>query len=519
MVMTARKKTFSEILESTEQMSDRELQQLIIKATKQKKQTGSYEKQMFRINNINLEDHLKEAGMGHSCPKCGSTLIVSNGRRENGVQRLMCSDCHHSFTYFTGTILEKTKYSWNAWIEIVYLMLHNASVQMIKENLESEYLLSSITKQTILNWQNKIIEACKELDAPVLSGIVECDETGFREAQKGSKELKDPLHPKEKRAPRVRKETSQLGSLGPEWNNVLCAVDHNGHVIAKHIGVGAAKAIDFDTHIAPHLSGVSYLCSDANGIYDKWCKKNNILHYVRPSYYPARLAECKGNKDMIEKYYNDQMLDYILEYGSFTMGYKQFCQIKKENELSLAHVNEFHSLLKNDIRTGKRNVSSKNLDGWIAWECMRVNWRADHETLPSTRKDAEKIFTMILQTKRNILIKDIRKRKADFSHLSAQYVSNLEKKTEQARKKKQNYKYYLTSEAFNENFNTREFLQKLPVSQLKLLARKCGMKKFYGAKKGKTWQLMKEIEKQPDLKDAIDSLIADWGMTKDEDSQ
>ena len=45
------------------------------------------------------------------------------------------------------------------------------------------------------------------------------------------------------------------------------------------------------------------------------------------------------------------------------------------------------------------------------------------------------------------------------------------------------------------------------------------MKKFYGAKKGKTWQLMKEIEKQPDLKDAIDSLIADWGMTKDEDSQ
>lgn len=517
--MALTNKAFDEIIDSLEKMNDRQLQQVITKGIKEKKFTGIYKTKLARVNNINLEEHLKNAGMGHICPRCGSTLIVSTGRRENGVQRLKCQSCGHRFTYFTDTILEKTKYTWDGWIEVVYLMLQNASVDTIKANLEASYLVPSIHRQTILLWINKITEACKELEQPILSGVVECDETGFRESQKGSKDLKDPLHPKEKRAPRMRKKASELGALGPEWNNVLCAIDHSGHVIAKHIGVGAAKEIDFDTYIAPHLGSVSYLCSDANGLYDKWCRKNSTLHYIRPSYYVDRLKECKGDKDMIEKYYNQQMLDYILEYGTFNMGYKQFCKIRKENSLSLAHVNEFHSMLKNDIRTGKRNVSSKNLDGWIAWECMCVNWRADHGKLPSTRNDAEKIFVQLLQTKRNILVKEIRTRKVDFTHVSSQYISNLEKKTEQARKKKQNYRVYLTSEAFNENFNTREFLQRLPVSQLKLLARKCGMKKFYGAKKGRTWALMKEVEKQPDLKDAIDSLIADWGTTNNEDAQ
>lgn len=517
--MTAKKKTLEEMLQSTESMTDRELQQLITKAIKEKGTREPYKKQLSIINNINIEEHLKQMDMGHSCPKCGSTLIVSDGRRENGVQRLRCQDCGHRFTYFTGTILEKTKYSWDAWIEVIHLMLHNASVQMIKENLEADYLLFGITKQTILNWQNKTIEACRALGKPTISGVVECDETVFHEAQKGSRELKDPIHPKETRKPRKRKTASKLGSLGPEWNNVMCAVDHSGHVVAKYVGVGAAKATDFNAYIAPHLSGVSYLCSDANGLYDKWCKRNNILHYVRPSNYVDVLAECKGDEPTIEKYYNEQRLDYILINGSFTMGYKQFSKIKKENSLSLARVNQFHDMIKADIRTGKRNVSSKNLDGWIAWECMRANWRADHGTLPSTREDAEQIFMKILETKKNIYVKDLQSREYDFSHTSAQYVANLERKTEQARRKKKSYKYYLTSEAFNENFNTREFLQNLPCSQLKELARKCGMHKFYGAKKGQTWHLMKEIEKQPDLQDAIASLVADWNVTQDEDSQ
>lgn len=148
--MALTNKAFDEIMDSLEKMNDRQLQQVITKGIKEKKFTGIYKTKLARVNNINLEEHMKNAGMGHICPRCGSTLIVSTGRRENGVQRLKCQSCGHRFTYFTDTILEKTKYTWDGWIEVVYLMLQNASVDTIKANLEASYLVPSIHRQTIL---------------------------------------------------------------------------------------------------------------------------------------------------------------------------------------------------------------------------------------------------------------------------------------------------------------------------------------------------------------------------------
>ena len=61
--MTAKKKALEEMLQSTESMTDRELQQLITKAIKEKGTREPYKKQLSIINNINIEEHLKQMDM------------------------------------------------------------------------------------------------------------------------------------------------------------------------------------------------------------------------------------------------------------------------------------------------------------------------------------------------------------------------------------------------------------------------------------------------------------------------
>lgn len=46
-----------------------------------------------------------------SCPECGCSHPVKNGKRRN-IQRYLCPECSHRFSLFSGTLLEKTNYSW-----------------------------------------------------------------------------------------------------------------------------------------------------------------------------------------------------------------------------------------------------------------------------------------------------------------------------------------------------------------------------------------------------------------------
>lgn len=57
-----------------------------------------------------------------TCPKCGSLIIVKDGKRSNGMQRLKCTDCHHRFSYLSNTIFENSRYSWDFFVDLIYLM-------------------------------------------------------------------------------------------------------------------------------------------------------------------------------------------------------------------------------------------------------------------------------------------------------------------------------------------------------------------------------------------------------------
>lgn len=79
------------------------------------------------------------------------------------------------------------------WVEFIYLMLSNTSLQRIQNILINDYYCTSISYTTIFNWRMKILDACKDIPLPILSGVIEADETFIHEGQKGALKLIDPL--------------------------------------------------------------------------------------------------------------------------------------------------------------------------------------------------------------------------------------------------------------------------------------------------------------------------------------
>lgn len=171
--------------------------------------------------------------------------------------------------------------------------------------------------------------------------------------------------------------------------------------------------------------------------------------------------------------YNNQEIDYI---EGRNLSYAQFKYMKDKYKLSLAHVNQVHSRLKQKLVYEKHGITLKNIDGYVCWETMLINYTVDNGHSPTTRKDAERILGMLLLVHKNVLIKEIRNRKCDFSSMNPIYQQKLIDKTDEYRKTKMSYKEYISSEDMGDDFNLRDFLDTLPIYMLKFLCDYCKIK-------------------------------------------
>ena len=504
-----RQPTTQEILDLIPTMPKRDRNRFLMQILRTE---GKPDQRVARYINHDLQDHLRSAGFGKVCPKCGSVIITKNGERPNGVQRLKCTDCGHRFTYFSGTFMERTKFSWDAWIEVVYQMLSGTSLKDTVRILIDEDLCAGITETTVFGWRMKILEAAKAVPQPDLVGVVEADEKFIHEGQKGSLKLVDPFEKSGTRKARKTGSPSRYGSLGPEFGTVLCAVDHQGHVVAGYAGVGAASAAAFEKLIGPHLKDMTILCTDANGIYGSYCEKYGVMHYVRPSNYLKTLTDGLNAGKREDAMYRNEMLDYI--DGRRSIPYSEFKLLKDQHDLGLGRVNQFHSRLKFELVQKTKGISLKNIDAYVAWQALLVNYSVDEGRKPATRKDAEKILIMLLRTGVNLKLKEISEKEPDFSNLTPHYVQALKEHTDELNKTREykSARYYITNEDFGPNTDKRAYLDHLPVYMLKFLAEQCGLNGRSKIHKGNTYQARRQLERNPYLPYAIDALIAKYGM-------
>ena len=348
---------------------------------------------------------------------------------------------------------------------------------------------------------------------PILSGVVQVDETFVRESQKGSRHLKSTISQIDVRKPRYGRQSSKYGVMGSEFATVVTAVDNRGYCICKVASLGKLSTDFFYDLFHDHLDSSAFHCSDANIIYEDYCQVTNTPHYVHPS----NFLKVIGNKgyviqatDEFEKRANNKILGNLYYEGVTDkitnreeILFDKFNDIKYQNSLSLARVNELHNDIKRFINRNMTNVSTKHLQDYIGYFTYIRNWRIEHGHYPTSK--AEAIFIEILKTKKNLTSSEVRQKELVLPKPSSRYMEVLKAETKKARTAIDNPYFKFNEEDGVYSFNKREYLLDLPKSRLFEIAKECHLTKY---RKLAHWSLVSLILKQDNIHDIIYQQLA-----------
>ncbi len=462
------------------------------------------------------EQHLAALGINKACPGCGSIAVVHNGTNAAGIQRLHCQDCGKGFTHFTGTLLEKSRFPWEVWVEVLRMILNDDALQTIKNVLELDFGCKGINIKTIFAMRMKLIHAMAAIEPPTLTGVIQMDESFVRESQKGhNTELVSYVKGIE-RVARYGRKPSKLGTMGAEFATILTAIDSRGYCVCKVVALGRATPDAVIDLYEKHCMDAAYLCSDANSIYNDAADLLDIPHYVRPSNYSTVLDHAgylyaesgkpkeertAHNRALLERLYREGQIDYIAHRED--LRFADFDQIKKTYRLSLARVNELHAEIKLMIEKRMTNVSTKYLPLYMDFFAFRRNWRVEHGHNPANRKDAETILYELLTQKITLTRSELEQVTLDLPKPSGRAMQILKEKTETARKLTAN-QYFKYDEEDVPCFNKREILLDAPRSRLTEIAK---AHKIKGHTKMTQWGLAAAIAKLPDIDEIVLDLI------------
>lgn len=467
------------------------------------------------------EQHLAQLGINNTCPYCNTPAPNKYGTNEAGIQQFVCTACRKHFTRFTGTLLEKSHYPWEVWVEVLKMTLADRSLEDMQTVLQQDYDYKSINLKTLHHMRMKLVYAMAAMPEPTLTGVIQMDESSIRESQKGTRQLVSYLKGEE-RKPRKGRHPSKYGHLGPEFATLLTAIDSRGFCVCKVVALGKAPTDAVIEMIEQYCIDPAYICSDANIIYEDACDLLNLPHYVRPSNYgtvlehagllevnrlltPEEYMRNKAhNRAIMENLYRERQLDYISHREDLT--YPDFKRITRTYHLSLARVNELHKDIKLMIEKKMTNVASKYLQAYMDFFSFRRNWRVEHGHSPANAVDAETILGQLLALKVNLTRREREQVQMTLPKPSGRAAQLLREQTEKARQITKN-KYFKFDEEDVPSFNKREILLDAPHSRLVEIAK---AHQIRGYTKLTHWGLAAAITKLPD----IDTIIMDL-VTRD----
>lgn len=461
----------------------------------------------FKTNISSLEDRLTELNVNSCCPHCHSSIINKKGKNSKGYQRFKCCECNTIFTRFTGTILDKTNYSYNVWIKLLEMIINDYSIENMVEVFKNDFNLP-LDSKTIWALRMKLIHSIASLPKPKLTGVIQIDETFVREAQKGSRNLKSYIA-NEERVARYGKVPSKYGIMGAEFATITTAIDNNGYSVSLVTGLGKLTSEIFFDMFSDYIVSPTYICTDANNVYNKYCEINAVPHYIKPSNYDDILEKNnyynlsnEEKEKLLLKLYNKDLIDKMDNRGD--LSYLEFKEIKEHNKLSLSRVNQLHSDIKFFIYKKMTNVSTKYLQDYIGFFDYIRNYKVRYGNYPASKKDIEIIFNEILANKVNYTIKDITSKELDIPKPTGRYMQILKEETENIRKETYNIYFKFNEEDNAISFNKREYLLNIPKYKLYNLCKEYNIKKY---KKLATWCIVTKLLTLPNIDKIIHNLI------------
>ncbi len=508
---------FHKLTDSMSELTPAQFKELVLAYAEK---TGQNSKEIWEGSIYAIsEHHLQKIGVNSCCPECGSVSIVHNGFTSANIQRYQCADCKKMFTRFTGTLLEKSRYPWEVWVEVLRMVLNGDSLDTMKTRLEKDFSCEGINRKTLFYMRLKLIYSMANMPSVKLNGIIQMDETFVRESQKGRNlELVSYLKG-QKRKPRYGRQPSKLGTLGPEFATILTAIDEEGYCVCKVVSLGKATIDHAVDLLETYCNTPAYICTDANVLYTELCDLLEIPHYIKASNYATVLSKnlltsenctkkteeiVQHNQRTLEKLYKDGLIDRIEHREDLT--YTEFKKIKKAHKLNLARVNELHADIKLMIEKKMTNVSTKYLSAYMDFFTYRRNWRVEHGHYPTSTRDAETILAEILPLKIAPTNKELDAIMLNLPKPTGRAMQILKDKTEMARVHTRN-KYFKYDEEDIPCFNKREILRNAPRTRLIEIARTYKIK---GYTKMDSGILAYNIALLPNIEDILIDLITEY---------
>ena len=261
------------------------------------------------------------------CSHCQYSPSNLHGRQRNGRQRFRCinPDCRRTYNILTGTPMARARKP-EQWGRYLSCMTDHLSVRKI---LETGIAISHVT---VWRWRHRFLKAAIGINTPMLSGVIEADETFFIRSFKGHRGWKNGKAPDQRAARRSAWGATKRG-LSDEQVPVLTALDNAGGLYEAILSSLAAIEASLEGRIAAG----SVLCSDGQRAYVKAATKAGAEH--------RRIAITKA--------------DWLTK----TAGKPR----RKKGRLGLGRVNAHHGRLKVLINGRCRGVATRYLDSYLGW--------------------------------------------------------------------------------------------------------------------------------------------------------
>lgn len=497
------------------EISTSDLLKIVKEKSKSKKKGSVAAKKLLPIvRTIRGLEMFEELGIEIKCPHCKSVHY-----KKNGSGRMKCLDCGKTFNPTSNTFMDGFDFSLDEWRDIISHFLLNGKIKNL--------VLNDKELKPHQSWflKHKIMFCLASIPQPKLTGIVQIDETSFRESQKGKHELVSFYHKKHKRIARRRYQASNTGVWGTEFVTVIAATDNFGNAIAKTVCLGAVtyelllKEID-DMVITPLC-----VCSDNNPIYEQWCDARTYKHWIKPSTYERtrRLYGYieKSNKHPVlteeEKINNEKILELMFKeksgptiHNSGPMTYDAYKLMVRENDLSLNTCNSLHSLLKKKIIHESRNIGSQYLQDFVGSTVYLYNWEKRHKTkYIGLKEQTDEIIKDMIQNGLNTTHQELMDRKLYFENQPSEHENKKQaKKLKEAREI-----ITLGEEAFEGNSEITEIFDKRKCFKAMKVHRINQLCKIFGIPSGQKLSLTKKIEALSKLPNANEIIFYEIYLT------
>lgn len=230
-----------------------------------------------RVTQFTEEVKESRFSRGKVCPRCRHEEISRNGKFK-GKQRYICKSCRKTFTDFTRSPRYNSKKDVSKWMLYAKCMVNGYSIRKCAEIIE-------ISVPTSFYWRHKILDAIRTyMHVGSVGGVIEVDETFFRESFKGNHSRSSTFA-----MPRKSRKRGAKGSWSSKNNKekrkrgisdeqvcVMCAVDRMGNIISEPICKGRMKHSDLERLFDGKIDDDSILCTDSHKSFISFAKNMGI---------------------------------------------------------------------------------------------------------------------------------------------------------------------------------------------------------------------------------------------------